>query len=243
MRFLDISAGAEQVNDLLAMPRGDIVAAGPADTRGRPAFMIFRVHAKGHLVPGFGTDGVTRTDLGPGADVANAMAVTRSGSFVVVGGAGYGGQLDCGVVRYLDDGSLDTGFGEAGIKILSWTSSPEAADDVLSSGARAPGRWEDPPPRDGRRCRRGAPRGGREARRDLRSRWRHAGRRVRRNRCRAWFGAPSEREVLFAGETWTAGSRPVPGGSSQRRVTRRIDEPRPAPLTRRAEVCQDAADG
>jgi uncharacterized delta-60 repeat protein len=238
MRFLDISAGAEQVNDLLAMPRGDIVAAGPADTRGRPAFMIFRVHAKGHLVPGFGTDGVTRTDLGPGAEVANAMAVTRSGSFVVVGGAGYGGQLDCGVVRYLDDGSLDTGFGEAGIKILSWTSSPEAADDVLSSGARAPGRWEDPPPGTGDdaavvRVR---------ARGKLDGTF-GAGRRVRRNRCRAWFGAPSEREVLFAGETWTAGSRPVPGGSSQRRVTRRIDEPRPAPLTRRAEVCQDAADG
>jgi len=136
MRFLDVSAGAEQVNDLLALPRGDIVAAGPADTEGRPAFMILRVHASGDLVPGFGTDGVTRTDLGPGADVANAMAVTRSGSFAVVGGAGNDGHLDWGVVRYLDDGSLDPVFGDGGIKILSWTSFPEAADDVLSTGRR-----------------------------------------------------------------------------------------------------------
>src|SRR5262249_61526917 len=98
--------------------------------------LICRVRANGDLVPGFGTGGVTRTDLGPGADVANAVALTRSGSFAVVGSAGNDGQLDWGVVRYLDAGSLDTGFGDGGIKILSWTSFPEAADDVLSAGRR-----------------------------------------------------------------------------------------------------------
>jgi uncharacterized delta-60 repeat protein len=136
MRFLDISAGGEQVNDLLAMPHGDIVATGPTDTEGRPAFTIFRVHANGDLVPGFGTDGVTRTDLGPGADVANAIARTRSGAFAVVGSAGNGGHLDWGVVRYLDGGSLDRAFGDGGIRILRWTSFPEAADDVLATGRR-----------------------------------------------------------------------------------------------------------
>jgi uncharacterized delta-60 repeat protein len=136
MRFLDISAGADQVNDLLAMPHGDIVATGPADTEGRPAFTIFRVHANGDLVPGFGTDGVTRTDLSPGADVANAITLTRSGAFAVVGSAGNGGHRDWGVVRYRDDGSLDPVFGAGGIRILSWTSFPDAADDVLATGRR-----------------------------------------------------------------------------------------------------------
>jgi uncharacterized delta-60 repeat protein len=136
MRFVDVSGGAEQVNDLLAMPRGDVIATGPADTEGRPAFAIFRIHANGDLVPGFGTGGITRTDLGPGADVANAIALTRSGRFAVVGSAENAGQLDWGVVRYRDDGSLDATFGHGGTRIIGWTSFPEAADDVIADGRR-----------------------------------------------------------------------------------------------------------
>src|SRR5262245_42887722 len=101
MRFLDLSAGADQINDLVSLPRGDIVATGPTDVGGRPTFTIVRLHANGDLVPGFGTDSVTRTDLGPGADVPNAIAETPSGGFAVAGSAGNGGHADWGIARYL----------------------------------------------------------------------------------------------------------------------------------------------
>jgi uncharacterized delta-60 repeat protein len=124
------------VNDLVVLPRGQIVAAGSAEHDGVPRFVTFRLHSSGAIATGFGRDGVVRTDLGPGADVANAIARTPSGAFAVAGSAGNGGHRDWGVVRYLSDGSRDPTFGDDGIVILPWTDSPEAADDVLAVGRR-----------------------------------------------------------------------------------------------------------
>ena len=80
---------------------------------------------------------MTRTDLGPGADVANAIAPTASGGFVLAGSAGNGGHRDWGVVRYLADGSPDPTFGDGGVVILPWSAAPESADDVVVDGAKA----------------------------------------------------------------------------------------------------------
>ena len=135
-RFLDISPGAEQVNDLLVMPTGDIVAAGSSEVGTQSRFTIFRMHADGAMATGFGHDGVTQTDLGPGDDVANAIAQTGSGDFAVAGSAGHAGHRDWGVVRYLADGKPDPTFGTDGIEILTWSAAPEAADDVLAVGRR-----------------------------------------------------------------------------------------------------------
>jgi uncharacterized delta-60 repeat protein len=136
IRFVDLSDGAEQVNDLVELPHGRIVAAGSAEHDGVPRFVIFRLHSSGGFATGFGRDGVARTDLGPGADVANAVALTRSGAFAVAGSAGNGGRRDWGVVRYLSDGSRDPSFGGDGIVILAWTDAPETAYDVLAIGRR-----------------------------------------------------------------------------------------------------------
>ena len=136
IRFVDLSDGAEQVNDLVELPRGEIVAAGSAEHDGVPRFVVFRLHSRGAFATGFARDGVARTDLGPGADVANAVARTPSGAFAVAGSAGNGGHRDWGVVRYLSDGSRDPSFGDDGIVILPWTDAPDAADDVLAIGRR-----------------------------------------------------------------------------------------------------------
>jgi hypothetical protein len=99
IRLVDLSDGAEQVNDLVALSCGEIVAAGSAEHDGLPRFVILRLHSSGAFATDFERDGVARTDLGPGADVANAIAWTRSGAFAVAGSAGNAGHRDWGLVR------------------------------------------------------------------------------------------------------------------------------------------------
>jgi uncharacterized delta-60 repeat protein len=136
MRFLDLSPGAEQVNDLVVLPAGNIVAAGYAESGTQPRFVMLRLHGNGDLATGFGDDGVTRTDLGPGADIANAIVLTGSGGFVLAGSAGNSGHRDWGVARYLGNGSPDASFGDGGAEILRWSAAAEAADDVAMAGKK-----------------------------------------------------------------------------------------------------------
>jgi uncharacterized delta-60 repeat protein len=135
-QILDLSAGAEQVNDLVVMPTGDIVAGGYADLGTLPRFAIFRVHGNGALATGFGHAGARRTDLGPGADIANAIAVTGTGGFVLAGSAANGGHADWGIVRYTPKGLPDPTFGNSGVVILAWSAAPERADDAVRVGAK-----------------------------------------------------------------------------------------------------------
>ena len=98
---LNLSAAGEQVNDLLVLPGGRIVAAGSADVGLQPQVALFRLDPDGSLDTGFGTSGgVTRTDLGPGPDAGNALAMTADRHLVVAGLAGNGGRSDWGVARY-----------------------------------------------------------------------------------------------------------------------------------------------
>jgi uncharacterized delta-60 repeat protein len=133
---LDLSVGAEQVNDLLVLPGGRIVAAGYAEVGGVPAFSLLRLLPTGTLDPSFGTGGVTRTSLGPGPDLGNALALTPDRHLVVVGQAGNGGKDDWGVVRYGFRGRLDPTFGTGGVVVVPFTGSFEEATDVVASGPR-----------------------------------------------------------------------------------------------------------
>ena len=135
-QILNLSAGAEQVNDLVVLPGGDVVAGGYAEFGTLPRFAIFRVHGNGDLATGFGHAGVTRTDLGPGAEIANAIAVTGTGGFVLAGSAANGGHADWGIVRYTPKGLPDPTFGNGGVVILGWSAAPERADDLVRVGAK-----------------------------------------------------------------------------------------------------------
>ena len=135
-QILNLSAGAEQVNDLVVLPGGDVVAGGYAEFGTLPRFAIFRVHGNGDLATGFGHAGVTRTDLGPGAEIADAIVVTGTGGFVLAGSASNGGHADWGIVRYTPKGLPDPTFGNGGVVILGWSAAPERADDLVRVGAK-----------------------------------------------------------------------------------------------------------
>ena len=94
------------------------------------------MHGNGNVATGFGHAGVTRTDLAPGADIANAIAVTGTGGFVLAGSAANGGHADWGIVRYTPKGQPDPTFGNAGVVILAWSAAPDRADGVVRVGAK-----------------------------------------------------------------------------------------------------------
>jgi uncharacterized delta-60 repeat protein len=135
-KLVDLSPGADELNDLVVLPNDAIVAAGYADFATQPRFDLTKLNRNGKLALGFGHQGVVRTDVSPGADIANAIALTGSGGFVLAGSASNDGRGDWGVARYLADGSLDPGFSSDGLRILGWSAAAESAEDVQLDGRR-----------------------------------------------------------------------------------------------------------
>jgi uncharacterized delta-60 repeat protein len=134
---LDLSPGAEQVNDVLVLDDGAVVAAGYAEVNLLPRFALFRVLGRGALDTAFGLrGGVTLTDLGPGADVANAITRQSDGKLAVAGRAGNGGLVDWGIARYGARGRPDPTFDGDGVLVLPFTAAVEEATDIVAWGTR-----------------------------------------------------------------------------------------------------------
>ncbi len=101
---------ADEARSVAIQPNGRIVVAGTDSWR---RFAIVRYRPNGVLDPSFGGDGIVRTNLTPGDDVAWDVALQPDGRIVAVGGAGFG-QVGFLLARYHRDGRLDRSFGEAG---------------------------------------------------------------------------------------------------------------------------------
>jgi uncharacterized delta-60 repeat protein len=80
----------------------------------------------GHLDPTFGQGGIVTTDFGAHTASAAAVTIQPDGKIVVFGGVTSPGSTVLAVVRYNTDGSLDTGFGNAGIATVSGLTFPSA---------------------------------------------------------------------------------------------------------------------
>jgi uncharacterized delta-60 repeat protein len=122
---------SESFNGVAIKPDGRIVAAGSASERfpAEDDFMVVRYNPEGSLddgTPGdstpldsFGSGGITTTDTSPGQerpeDFREDLALRADGKIVVVGRNTSDTFTDMAVVRYHENGNLDTGFGEEGI--------------------------------------------------------------------------------------------------------------------------------
>lgn len=93
---------------------GKIVWAGRDTVGGYGQFAVVRLDATGTLDSGFGTSGLTTTDISSGHDYANNVVIQGDGS-IVLGGFAHGASKDKAIVRYDTNGALDTGFGTGGI--------------------------------------------------------------------------------------------------------------------------------
>jgi uncharacterized delta-60 repeat protein len=102
-------------------PDGKIVLAGPTGVLGAYDWGIARFNANGSLDGGFGTAGVVMTAIGPDDDFATSVAVQGDGRIVVVGFAHFGTHDEWAIVRYNQDGSLDSSFNGDGKRIGPFT--------------------------------------------------------------------------------------------------------------------------
>ena len=78
-------------------------------------FAVVRYTANGDLDATFGAGGIVTTPIGPGDDVARAIAIQPDGKIVAAGASSNGVNDKFAVVRYTANGSLDATFGAGGI--------------------------------------------------------------------------------------------------------------------------------
>jgi uncharacterized delta-60 repeat protein len=109
-----VSSGGDVANAVATSPGGRIVVAG---TAGRDAFAVVRYLPDGSLDPGFGGDGIVRTDVTPDRfDIAYDVTVLDDGRVVVAGSTGTR-RPRFALVRYRADGHRDRSFGGDGIVV------------------------------------------------------------------------------------------------------------------------------
>ena len=98
---------------------GKIVVAGDCWFRSCGDFAVTRYLPNGSLDAAFGSAGLVTTSFtdGLGAEV-NAAAVQNDGKILVAGQAIFPTSVAFALARYHPDGSLDAGFGNAGVGIL-----------------------------------------------------------------------------------------------------------------------------
>ncbi|TNC99977.1 MAG: FG-GAP repeat-containing protein [Rhodocyclaceae bacterium] len=111
MLVTDFAGGNDFANCSVLQPDGKILVAGHNSNE----FAVVRYNADGTLDGGFGAAGMLTTDIGASFDVAQSITLQADGKILVAGGSYVGGAYDFALVRYNTDGTLDGGFGTAGM--------------------------------------------------------------------------------------------------------------------------------
>jgi uncharacterized delta-60 repeat protein len=111
-------AGGEgdEARSLAIQPNGKIVVTG---TDSEQRFAVVRYLSDGALDPSFGGNGIVRTNLSPGMDIAYDVALQSNGRIVVAGVENGPSKPYFAVVRYRSNGTLDATFAEAGKAFLA----------------------------------------------------------------------------------------------------------------------------
>ena len=133
----EIGTGAEQVNDLLVLPGGGIVAAGVAENAQDPRFSLIKLTGGGRLDTSFGVgrDGASTFDVTPAPDMANALTIAADGDFLLAGSGG--AEQDWAIVAAPRNGVLDRAYGDRGRVVLHLAHAFEEATDIVAWGARS----------------------------------------------------------------------------------------------------------
>jgi len=108
--------GDDSANAVAVQDDGKIVVAGDSKNgSGTDRITIGRFLTDGTADPAFGTGGVSITVVGPGHYRAYAVAVQEDGKILVFGNSSGGAERNFVLLRYLDNGHLDSGFGLNGV--------------------------------------------------------------------------------------------------------------------------------
>ena len=118
---LDINAsaganGSSEARALVIQPDGKLLIAGYAFGTGNAEFLVMRLNTDGSPDFSFGVGGITRTPVGTGEDMANAMVLQPDGRIVLAGSSiAAEGRRDFALARYTTAGVLDPTFGTGGL--------------------------------------------------------------------------------------------------------------------------------
>jgi uncharacterized delta-60 repeat protein len=97
---------------LVVQKDGKLVAAGTSFDGSEDDFAVVRYNADGSLDTNFDGDGILTTPIGsPSSAVALALVAQKDGKLVAAGDRWLAGDRSFAVVRYDQDGSLDSSFG------------------------------------------------------------------------------------------------------------------------------------
>jgi len=119
-------------SDVVVQADGKIVMVGFTQGElGSEDFTVVRYLADGSLDTSFGGDGQVTTDLGSDSiDDAYSVATQADGKVVVAGYRAFGSIIDFGIVRYNNDGTLDTGFSDDGRQTVDFGGTDDLAFGV-----------------------------------------------------------------------------------------------------------------
>jgi uncharacterized delta-60 repeat protein len=115
-------------------PAGEIVVVGgAAQNRANPKVAVARYLASGSPDPVFGGgDGKVTTDLSAGKDFANAVVLQSDGKIIVGGLAAVSGsRASFELIRYENDGSLDTTFSGNGKLTTNFTPRDDSVQGIV----------------------------------------------------------------------------------------------------------------
>jgi uncharacterized delta-60 repeat protein len=108
--------GNSEARALVIQPDGQLLVAGFAFGPGNSEFLVMRLNADGSPDNTFGVGGITRTPVGTGEDIGNAMIRQPDGRIVVAGSMlAADGRRDFALARYSTAGVLDPSFGTGGL--------------------------------------------------------------------------------------------------------------------------------
>ena len=110
----DFGSGNDEGKSVIIQSDGKIVVAGGSFNGTDWDIALARYNGDGSLDNTFDSDGKVTTPIGNYDDYAQSIALQSDGKFVVAGYSIIGTNYDFAVVRYKNDGSLDTDFGSGG---------------------------------------------------------------------------------------------------------------------------------
>ena len=126
-----IGSGWSHALALVVQPDGKLVSAGATSDGSDYDVALLRYNANGTLDSSFGSGGIVTTEIGPGYDSANALALRPDGKLVAAGQSWNGSHYDLLLARYLPNGTLDASFGSGG-KATTAISSGDTVAEALA---------------------------------------------------------------------------------------------------------------
>ncbi len=116
---LSNSSGTYGINEMFLLPSGKLLVLGQGWSNNSFNYAMLRLNENGSLDTNFGNLGKVLTDVGGQYDNPFGLVVQPDGKIVVSGNNyGDGTGVRFVLVRYLDNGSLDTSFGDNGTGII-----------------------------------------------------------------------------------------------------------------------------